>query len=94
MPPVAATVTVNSTTDVSDGDTSSIAALIATPGADGAEQLLAVVPVPVNDTVCGLPDEESVTVMVPLRVPVCVGAKTTLIVQLAPPLRLAGQLLL
>ncbi len=35
----AATVTVNSTTDISDGDTSSIAALTATPGPDGVISL-------------------------------------------------------
>jgi len=35
----AATVTVNSTTDVSDGDTSSIASLIASPGPDGVISL-------------------------------------------------------
>jgi hypothetical protein len=39
MSSAAATVTVNSTTDVSDGDTSSIAALIATPGPDGVISL-------------------------------------------------------
>ena len=35
----AASVTVNSTTDVSDGDTSSIAHLITNPGADGVISL-------------------------------------------------------
>ena len=39
VPSVAATATVNSTTDVADGDTSSFAALIATPGADGVISL-------------------------------------------------------
>ncbi len=39
LPTYAATITVNSTTDVSDGDTSSIANLIANPGADGVISL-------------------------------------------------------
>jgi hypothetical protein len=39
MPSAGATVTVTSTTDVADGDTSSIAALIATPGPDGVISL-------------------------------------------------------
>ncbi len=41
-------------------------------------------PVPVKDTVCGLPLASSVIVMAPVRVPVAVGVKVTLIVQLAP----------
>src|SRR6266550_4743814 len=39
MSSAAATVRVNSTTDVSDGDTSSIAGLLATPGPDGVISL-------------------------------------------------------
>src|SRR2546430_16124985 len=65
-----------------------------TPGADGAEQSVAAVPVPVNETLCGLPDAESVTVTAPVRVPVCVGANFTMMLQLAPAFSVAGQLLL
>jgi hypothetical protein len=39
-------------------------------------------PVPVNDTVCGLLLAASVRVRVPVRLPVVVGVKVTLIVQL------------
>src|SRR5712664_3588621 len=38
-PSAGATISVNSTTDVADGDTSSISALIATPGPDGVISL-------------------------------------------------------
>ena len=41
-------------------------------------------PVPVKPTVCGLPTALSEMLIVPLRVPVAVGVKVTLIVQLAP----------
>ena len=51
-----------------------------------------VVPVPVRLAVCGLFVALSVTVKLPLRVPVAVGAKVTLIVQLAPAATLAPQL--
>jgi len=40
-------------------------------------------PLPVNDTDCGLPEALSVTRRLPLLVPVAVGLKVTLIVQLA-----------
>jgi hypothetical protein len=50
-------------------------------------------PVPVSDTVCGLPAALSATVRVPVRVPVPVGVKTTLTVQLVLAARLAPQLL-
>ena len=40
------------------------------------------VPVPVNDTVCGLPLALSVTKTAPVREPAAVGAKVTEIVQL------------
>jgi len=43
----------------------------------------AVVPVPLSETVCGLPDALSVTLKAALRVPLAVGLKVTLIVQLA-----------
>jgi hypothetical protein len=41
-------------------------------------------PVPVRLIVCGLPGALSVTVIVPVLVPDCVGVKVTLIVQVAP----------
>jgi len=53
-------------------------------------------PVPVKPTVCGLPLALSVTVSVPVRVPVAEGVKVTLIVQMARVARvevLGGQLL-
>ena len=66
-----------------------------TPGEEGALQLAGglVVPVPERDTLCGLPDAESVTVIAPLRVPLCDGVKVTLMVQLEPAVKVAGQLL-
>jgi hypothetical protein len=48
-----------------------------------AGESFAVVPVPLSETVCGLPDALSVTLRVALRVPLAVGLKVTLIVQLA-----------
>ena len=42
------------------------------------------VPVPVRLTVCGLPVALSVRVTAAVRVPLAVGVKVTLIVQLAP----------
>jgi hypothetical protein len=50
-------------------------------------------PVPVSVIVCGLPDALSVTVTVPVRVPVVVGVKVTLMVQFAPAAKLAPQAL-
>src|SRR6267378_8711119 len=50
-------------------------------------------PVPVSDTVCGLPEVLSVMVSVPVRVPLAVGVKVTLTVQLVLAARLAPQLL-
>src|SRR5260370_1133945 len=41
----------------------------------------AVVPVPVRDTVCGLPAALSVTVIAPVRAPAAVGVKITEMVQ-------------
>jgi hypothetical protein len=49
-------------------------------------------PVPLSDTECGLPVAESVMVMAPVRVPVADGVKVTEMLQLAPALRLLGQL--
>ena len=51
-------------------------------------------PVPVSDTVCGLPEALSVMVRVPVRVPVAVGVNVTLTVQLVLTARLVPQLLL
>ena len=51
-------------------------------------------PVPESDTVCGLLGSESVSVRVPLRVPVAVGVKVTFTVQLPPAATLAPQSLL
>src|SRR5712692_8903875 len=42
------------------------------------------VPVPIKLITCGLPPASSVMVMAPARVPRAVGARLTLIVQLAP----------
>ena len=49
------------------------------------------VPVPLRETLCGLPGALSVTDNVPVRVPPCVGLNATLIVQLAPAARLEPQ---
>ena len=50
-------------------------------------------PVPVSPAVCGLFEALSVTVSEAVRLPVAVGVKVTLIVQLAPAARLLPQLL-
>ena len=49
------------------------------------------VPVPVKETFCGLPLALSVTIRVPDRLPVAVGVKVTLKVQLAPGATLTPQ---
>ena len=59
----------------------------------GARFTAGVTPVPVNATFWGLPLTLSDTDRVPLRVPVLVGLKLTLILQLVPPSKLAPQLL-
>ena len=51
------------------------------------------VPIPVRLTFCGLFGALSTMANVPFRVPLCVGLKITLIVQLAPEGRLEPQLL-
>jgi len=51
------------------------------------------VPVPERLTVCGLPGASCVMVRLPSRVPVAVGLKVTLIVQLAPAATLEPQVL-
>ena len=51
------------------------------------------VAVPLSVTICGLLFAVSVIVRVPLRTPVAVGANATLMTQLAPAVRLAGQAL-
>ena len=53
----------------------------------------AVLPVPVNDTVCGEPLALSVIVRVPVRVPPEVGVKVTAIAQFAPAATLVPQVL-
>src|SRR5690349_8811058 len=47
-------------------------------------------PVPLSATVCGLPGRGSETVIAPLRTPVAVGEKVTLMLQLAAGARVAG----
>jgi hypothetical protein len=49
---------------------------------------LLVTPIPLRETVCGLPGALFVTESVPLTLPVALGVKVTLIVQLAPDARL------
>jgi hypothetical protein len=51
------------------------------------------VPVPVRATVCGLLVALSVTVNVPVNAPLLVGANETSMVQVAPAVKLVGQLL-
>ena len=51
-----------------------------------------VLPVPLRDTLCGLPGALSVTESVPLMLPVVLGVKVTLIVQVATDARLGTQL--
>ena len=60
---------------------------------EGAADTVKSSPLPFNETVCGLPEALSVIVTAPLTVPPACGVKVTLIVQLAPPAREAGQLL-
>ena len=59
-----------------------------------AEGELEALPVPLRDTVCGLPEALSVTVSVPVREPAAVGVKVTLTVQLLLAAREVPQLLL
>src|SRR5579859_4104538 len=68
-------------------------ACAAKPSVVGVTLRTVLAPVPVSDTVCGLPAALSVMERVPVRVPVPVGVKTTLTVQLALVARLAPQLL-
>jgi hypothetical protein len=56
---------------------------------DGEAVAMGAVPVPVSDTLCGLPDALSTTVTEPDRVPVALGVKVTLIEQLAAAARVA-----
>jgi hypothetical protein len=51
------------------------------------------VPVPLRETVCGLPVALSVTESVPLKLPEVAGVKVTLMVQFAAAARLEPQLL-
>jgi hypothetical protein len=50
----------------------------------GFKVITAPVPVPVNETVCGLPGALSATESVPVRVPVAVGVNVTEILQFEP----------
>jgi hypothetical protein len=50
-------------------------------------------PAPLKPTIWGLPAALSLIVTVPVRAPVTVGVNVTLIVQVDPAARLAGQLL-
>src|SRR5208337_1121116 len=51
-----------------------------------------VTPGPLRATVCGLPAALSVMVNVPIRVPIWLGLKVTLIAQVEPGLRVAGEI--
>ncbi len=60
----------------------------------GEAEIVKSAPVPVREAVCTLPlTESSVTVRVPVRVPVAVGENVTLIVQLVPAARVDVQVL-
>jgi len=59
----------------------------------GARLTAGSIPVPESVTVCGLPGASSVIVRTPLRAPVAVAVKVTLIVQLPPTVTLSPQLL-
>src|SRR5581483_3406056 len=52
-----------------------------------------VVPVPLRETICGLPLALSLIETVPLSCPVTLGAKDTVIVQFVPDARVEPQLL-
>jgi len=54
--------------------------------------VLIVPPVPLSETVCGLPGALSFTESVPVTVPTAVGVKVTLMVQFAAEARLEPQL--
>jgi hypothetical protein len=53
----------------------------------------ALMPMPVSETVCGLPTALSEIMMAPVRVPVAVGVNVTRILQLDKAARLLPQLL-
>jgi|HubBroStandDraft_1064217.scaffolds.fasta_scaffold2690301_1 hypothetical protein len=61
------------------------------PSGDGAAPFY--VPLPFNVIFCTLLRAESLIDKTPVRVPVAVGEKVTLMVQLLPTVSLAGQLL-
>ena len=52
-----------------------------------------VTPVPLRETLCGLPGALSVRERVPFRLPVALGVKVTLMVQNAPEARVELQVL-
>jgi hypothetical protein len=54
---------------------------------------LTMVALPESDTICGLGRALSLTLRVPVRLPIAVGVKLTLIVHVDPPARLPPQLL-
>lgn len=56
----------------------------------GEAEIRKSVPVPERGTVWGLPEASSVIVIAPRRMSVVVGVKVTVIVQLAPAGRVAG----
>jgi hypothetical protein len=59
----------------------------------GARLAAGAVPLPLRLAVCGLPAASSVTLSEPLRVPVAVGVKVTLMLQLALAANVVPQLL-
>ncbi len=59
----------------------------------GAAKKLKETPVPVSETVCGLPVALSVMLSAPVLVPVAVGRNVTRMAQLAPAARLEPQVL-
>jgi hypothetical protein len=60
-------------------------------GLVGDKVTVGAVPVPLTDTLCGLPVALSVMVMAPVQAPVAVGVKVTRMGQLAPAARLPPQ---
>jgi hypothetical protein len=57
------------------------------------DSVLGAVPVPLRETVCGLPAALSVNETVPVALPEMVGARVTLIMQFAPAASVEPQLL-
>jgi hypothetical protein len=59
-----------------------VAPTVATPKFSNGGDKMVCVPVPLNETTCGLVTSLSVMVKVPVRVPVDLGLKVTLMMQL------------